>query len=196
MQKFKDKLYNYEAPPPEVLWGKIIEGLDNEKVVQMPRGIRRKSKFLFYGLTAAASLVIIFVSSLFFNKSNELEQVANTQISPAFSQLSQPNKESINLNQQILEKIINAPKDEKLLASNYTRNKDHIKKYITIAGAEGQPVKISPKVATLIISANGQYPSKPVWDDKIDKWQQIMLTSTISASSADFIELIQSQSGN
>lgn len=196
MQKFNDKLYNYEAPPPEVVWSKIVEVIDKEKVVQMPRGIRRKSKFLFYGLTAAASLVIIFVSSLFFKKSAEIMPNTNNKNSAVFSQILQPNKDSINLNQQILEKIINAPKNEKLLASNYTRNKDHIKKYITIAGPEGQPVKISPKVATLIISADGQYPSKPVWDDKIDKWQQIMLTSTISASSADFMELVQSQSGN
>lgn len=196
MKKFKNTLHNYEAPPPESVWGKILEELDEEKVVQMPRGISRKSKFLFYGLTAAASLVIIFVSSLFFNKSTEILPKTNNQNASSFSQLYQPNKDSINLNQQILEKIINAPKDEKLLASNYIRNNDHIKKYITIAGAEGQPVKISPKVATLIISADGQYPSKPVWDDKIDKWQQIMLTSTISASSADFMELIQAQSGN
>lgn len=194
MQNFKNKLYDYETSAPEGIWSKIEEQLDGEKVIQMP-GIRRKSKLIFYGLTAAASLVIIFLGSLFFNRSSEIKPIAgNTELKTG-SQFYQANKDSINLNQEILERIINAPKDEKLLASNYIKNKESIKKYITIAGPEGQPVKISPKVATLIISADGQYPPKPVWNGQIDKWQQIMLTNTMSASSAGIMDLIQSEAG-
>ena len=70
------------------------------------------------------------------------------------------------------------------------------KKYITIAGPEGQPVKISAKVATLILSADKEYPPKPVWNSKIDKWQQIMLSNTISPTSSGMMDMFQMVSNN
>ncbi len=59
MQNFKDKMLNYEAEPPKGTWDHIASELNegNQKVIQLP-GLRKKSRFLFYGLTAAASLVI------------------------------------------------------------------------------------------------------------------------------------------
>ena len=67
-------------------------------------------------------------------------------------------------------------------------------KYITISGPEGEPVKISPKVATLIISADGENPPKPVWNQKINKWQHIMLTNNITPTSGNLIDIIQKAS--
>ncbi|MEO6704641.1 MAG: hypothetical protein ABIN04_02175 [Ginsengibacter sp.] len=192
MQNFKNKLYNYETPPPEGTWEKIADEISNEKVIKMP-GFRRRSKFLFYGATAAAALIIIFASNLLFNKPKETKEVAESPVFKVDKLLSQKIKDSINLNHHILETIINAPKSKKLLAYNSVRPMGLTKKYITIAGPEGQPVKISPKVATLIVSADNEYPPKPVWNKKIDKWQQIMLTSTLSPTSTNLMDMLQTE---
>lgn len=193
MQNFKNKLYNYETPPPEDLWTKISGELDEQKVVQL-KGLRGRSKFIFYGATAAAALIIIFVSNNFFNKhSTEISPGNNSKSSGYISTVAD---DSINQNYQLLEKIINTPKDKKLLASNKVGAEGFSKKYITIAGPEGQPVKISAKVATLILSADKEYPPKPVWNETIDKWQQIMLSNTFSPTSSGLIEMIQMESQN
>jgi len=186
MQDFKNKLYNYETPPPEETWDHIAEELQNEKVINLHT--HKKSKFLFYGATAAASVVIIFVGSLFFKKNKESKSTAN--IVSTHELLAEKIKDSINLNQKILESIIHNPQEKKeIISKNPTQNTS--KKYLTVANPEGQPVKISPKVATLIISADNEFPPRPVWNKKINKWQKIMLASTISPTSVNFIDLIQ-----
>lgn len=186
MKNFKNDLYNYETTPPEGLWGNIVRELDTEKAIRIP-GLRRKSKFLFYGLTAAASLVIIFISTFFFNRNKEAKLVVGTA---AFQALSQKVKDSIVLNHQILESIINTPPDQKLIASTYDKQYGQSKKYITIEGPEGQPVKISVKAATLILSADDEFPPKPVWNKKIDKWKQIMLSNTMPPTSANLVDIL------
>ena len=193
MQNFKNKLYNYETPPPEDLWSKISGELDEQKVVQL-KGWRGKSKFIYYGATAAAALIIIFVSSTFLNK-NSKEFTPEDNFNSA-SYFSSATVDSINQNYQLLEKIINTPKDKKLLASNNADRGSFSKKYITIAGPEGQPVKISAKVATLILSADKEYPPKPVWNDTIDKWQQIMLSNTFTPTSSGIMDMLQMASNN
>jgi hypothetical protein len=191
MQNFKNKLYNYETPPPEEIWQRVADELQNEKVTSLHSG--RKSKFLFYGATAAASVVIIFVGSLFFKKDKDSNPAANTQ--PTHELLAEKIKDSISQNLKILEAIIHTPREKKdIISKSLSENKT--KKYLTVANPEGQPVKISPKVATLIISADGEFPPKPVWNKKIDKWQKIMLASTISPTSVNLIDLIQLAANN
>ncbi len=63
MQDFKNKLYHFETPPPEEIWPQIADELTNEKVIAIHG--HRKNKFLFYGVSAAASIVIIFLGSVF-----------------------------------------------------------------------------------------------------------------------------------
>lgn len=183
MQDFKQKLYDYEPIPPENIWDKIVTELDRSenKVVQIPV-FRRKSKFIFYGLTAAASLLIIFISSLFFEKNkNDNNQVSSV----SFKGDSAANKDlHDSLNNKTLKSIIDSPKGNNVAQSNE-------KKYITIAGPEGQPVKISSKVATLIVSADYDYPPRPVWDKKIKKWKEIMLSSTISPTATNLLDIVQ-----
>lgn len=191
MQNFKNKLYNYETPPPADMWSKISDELDDQKVVQLI-GLRGKSKFIYYGVTAAAALLIIFVSNIFFNKNSNDSGDNSTDRKSYYSSTS---ADSINLNYQLLTKIINTPKDEKLLASNDV-TENFSKKYITIAGPQGQPVKISAKVATLILSADKDYPPKPVWNEQIDQWQQIMLSNTHSTTSAGLMEMMQMVGNN
>lgn len=193
MQNFKNKLYNYETPPPGDMWSKISGELDDQKVVQL-KGLRGRSKFIFYGATAAAALLIIFVSNIFFNK-NSKDPNSGENIVKSGSYFSSSSADSINLNYQLLEKIINTPKDEKLLAYNDVAE-GFSKKYITIEGPQGQPVKISAKVATLILSADKEYPPKPVWNEKIDEWQQIMLSNAFSPTSAGLMDMIQMAATN
>ncbi len=194
MQNSKDKLYNYETPPPEEVWSNITKQLDNEKVNKMP--FKRRSRILFYATTAAAAIVIIFISNQFFNKKTATKPIVQNTTVKVDQLLSQKTRDSINLNYQILETIINAPEDQKLLAYNHVKQEGFAKKYITIAGPEDQPVKISPKVATLIISADNEYPPRLVWDKKIDKWKQIMLNSTLSPTSTNLMDIFQTAAAN
>ena len=78
MQNFKEKLYNYEAEPPAEIWQNINAQLNSSdtKVVSMS-GFRKRSKFIFYGVTAAASLIIIFIISLFFNCCKDIQSLCN-----------------------------------------------------------------------------------------------------------------------
>jgi hypothetical protein len=188
MENFKNKLYNYETPPPEEIWGKITEELQNEKVIKI-QGYK-KSKNIYYLAVAAASLVIIFVGSLFFkkNKSNSSGIVINSKT------ISPEKKDSMVLNHKVLESIIHSPEEKHEIVLNNPEAANLPKRYITVAGPEGQPVKISPKVATLIIAADNEFPPKPTWSKKVDKWQKIMLSSTISPTSAGLADFIQEES--
>ncbi len=189
MQNFKDKLLNYEPEPPKGLWDNIAAELNNsdQKVIQLP-GLRKRSRFLFYGLTAAASLVIIFLSSLFFEKDGKKND------DQAFSFVKK-NDDSLakmqdrdSLNNVALEGIIRSNKTKTTL---FQKQSGEQKKYITILGPGGQPVKISSKVATLIVSADNDYPPKPVWDKTINKWKQLMLSSTLSPTATNLLDIAE-----
>lgn len=189
MQDFKNKLYNYETPPPEEIWDHIEDELNNEKVIKM-HGYR-KNKFLFYGTTAAASIIIIFLGSVFLKKNSHSVLSTKKSVEKESQLITLKIKDSMNLNQQILKSIINNPKERSEIISEHS-NPDLVPtRYLTVAGPEGQPVKISPKVATLIISANNEYPPKPVWNEEIKKWQKIMLGITVSPTSSNFLSLMQ-----
>ena len=189
MQNFKERLYNHEATPPPEIWDNISAELDNKSSKLLPmRGLRRRSKFIFYGLTAAASLIIIFVSSVLFNKSGENIK-SKTSPSSQLDNLTQKVKDSLKLNNKTLEAIIKSSKDKNLLAQNDENPSSKVKKYITIEGPEGRPVKISSKVATLIESTDNEYPPKPVWNKKIEKWKQIMLSSTFFRTSTSLLDI-------
>ena len=189
MQDFKNKLYQYEAPPPEEIWYHIADELTNEKVIAMHG--HRKNKFLFYGATAAASIVIIFLGSVFFKKNSSPVTTAKRPAAKESQLLAEKIKDSITLNQKILKSIINNPQEKREIVSKESNPNINIKKYLTVAGPEGQPIKISPKVATLIISADNEYPPKPVWSKEIRKWQKIMLSSTTPPTSANFVDMVQ-----
>lgn len=190
MQNFKNKLYNYETPPPEEIWQHINEELQNEKVVKIPG--HKRSKNFYYLAVAAASLVIIFIGSIFFKKNNNESNSSGFVINS--KAISAEKKDSMVLNHKMLESIINSPKEKHEIVLNDFKDANLPKKYITVAGPEGQPVKISPKVATLIIAADNEFPPKPIWNKKVDKWQKIMLSSTISPTSAGLADLIQNVS--
>ncbi|HEY5368584.1 MAG TPA: hypothetical protein VIJ75_06275 [Hanamia sp.] len=189
MQNFKEKLFNYETPPPEEIWHHIAGEINNENVVKM-RG-HKKNKFVFYTVAAAASVVIIFLGSVFLKKNSTPKYSYQNKLDQQNLLLAQETKDSVQLNQLILESIINNPKEKKEIVSQEPDDNIKSKTYLTVADPEGQPVKISPKVATLIISADNGYPPKPIWCKEIRRWQNIMLNSTISPTSANFADLVQ-----
>jgi hypothetical protein len=184
MPTFQDMLYHYEVTPPEETWDNIADKLYNEEAIQLYE--HRKPRLLFYGIAAAASIIIIFLASLFFNDSSTTSNKYNIAIS----------KDSIIQNKEILNSIINNPEEKKEIVSNNFDWGKTLKKYLTVEGPSGQPVKISPKVATLILYADNEYPPKPIWSDKICKWQKIMLNTTVPPTSANLLDMIMAASGN
>ena len=192
MQNFKNKLYNYETPPPGEIWQQINTELQNERIVNIPR--YKKSKSFYYLAVAAASLVIIFIGSFFFK--NNTKDHSSAAFSSAKIVSPEKMKDSMVLNHKMLESIIHSPKEKHEIVLNDLKAANLPKKYITVAGPEGKPVRISPKVATLIIAADNEFPPKPTWSKKVDKWQKIMLSSTISPTSAGLADLVQDVSNN
>lgn len=193
MTDFKKKIYNHQTPPPGEIWDRISEELHDEKVVQMPAHTR--SRFLFYGATAAASVIIILMGSLIFTK-NPVNNSTTSNSQKTNKVLAEKIKDSMKLNQKILESIIHNPREKKEIIAKNSKLNSTTKKYLTVANPEGQPVKISPKVATLIISADHEFPPKPVWDKKFGEWQKIMLSSTVLPTSANLIDLLQMAAKN
>lgn len=194
MQTFNDRVYHYEAVPPENIWDEITGELYNEKVKKLRHG---KSRLLFYGVAAAASVIILFLGSLFFqpNSPSSLTDRQH-QMNQSNKITAQITKDSISINQKILNSIINDPQEKKEIVSGDFNLTKAFKKYLTIEGPTGQPVKISPKVATLILSADDEYPPKPIWSNKIHKWQKIMLNTTISPTSASLLDIVAMASNN
>lgn len=190
MKTVKDKLYNYEVNPPEKAWDNIASQIGHAKVVTM------KSRRPLYFAMAGAAAVVIFlaINMIFFNKENPAGN--QNAVFKTATNYSRAKKDSIKKNYQILETIIKAPESKKLIASSHLSERGFNKRYITICGPEGEPVKISPKAATLIVSADDEYPPKPVWDKKISKWQKIMLNSSVSASPTNLMDILQQASNN
>jgi len=192
MQTFQDKLYHYEETPPERTWDDIADKLYNEKVVALHK--RGKRRLISYAVAAAASILILFLGSLFFRNDKHSPLAGKETKSNDLSSLVI--KDSIKLNQQILNSIISSPQEKKEIVSNNFDLGKTLKKYLTIEGPSGEPVKISPKVATLILYADNEYPPKPTWSNEIRKWQKIMLTTTVSPSSASLLDMITRASNN
>lgn len=195
MQTFQDRLYHYEATPPEKTWDEIADKLYNEKVVDLHR--HGKLRLLYYGIAAAASVILLFLGSLFFNNDKPSSLAGNEiQFKKSNNLSTREIKDSIQLNQQILNSIINSPEEKKEIVSNNFDLGKTLKKYLTIEGPSGEPVKISPKVATLILYAGNEYPPKPIWSNEIKKWQKIMLNTTVSPTSASLLDMVASASNN
>lgn len=192
MKTVKEKLYSYEETPPAEAWNAIAGAIGQSKIVPM----RAKRRTVFFAIAAAAVICFLAINFIFFNQSDGDHSPQDTQTTALTADNSSTQKDSIKKNNEVLEKIIKAPESKKLVASSNLSDLGFHKKYITVCGPEGQPVKISPKAATLIVSANNEYPPKPVWDKKIDKWQHIMLTNSLSSSATNLMDIIQEASNS
>lgn len=182
METVNEKLYHFEETPPQEVWTKISERLSGSRVVPMTQ--RKKIRLVAFITSSAAVVILVLINFIFLNKPGDRQLAAIPQ---------KVDSNYMEMNNELLETIINAPASEKLSESKNVVSEGFMQ-YFTVRGPEGEPVKISPKVATLILSADKAYPPRPVWDKKINEWQKIMLTNNIAPTSANLIEIIQQAS--
>ena len=206
MDDLKNKMYNYEVTPPEGVWDAIADDLDRNEARVIP--ITRKRNNTFYYVAAAAVAIVVFCTIFFTNRSstsseeqlitssdnkktgdstvnNNLMTVPtedktiakNTNGSPAKNKIQKERSDQKQAN------AINE-NDSTLLASNTSR-------YITIEGPQGQPVKISSKMALLIDSSETQVPGKPIWHKKISEWREIMKGNTLAPTPGNFLDIVE-----
>jgi hypothetical protein len=95
-------------------------------------------------------------------------------------QKSGPNQKQ---NKEVIKKTDST--DNNLILSNTTS------RYITIEGPQGQPVKVSSKMATLIDSSETKVSSKPVWNKKINEWREIMKSNTLTPTPGNFLDIVE-----
>jgi hypothetical protein len=198
MQNFKDKMFNYEVTPPPESWDIIVSKMAERTGNHLTA--RKINKTFYYGMAAAAAVTIIIFSLIF--SINNSHQKSNKD-SVASSNLDHKPANNHRGNLLNTEDKITIPKDnsQDQILSNNTAVKDKskvinpaiastTKKYIMITGPQGKPVKISSKAATLIVSSDEQNPSKPVWNDKVNKWKDIMKDKILAPTTASFLDIV------
>ncbi len=216
MDNVKNRMYNYETTPPEGVWKAIAAELDRNEVKVIPMVKTRNNTFYYI---AAASVIIILFCLIFFT--NRSSKSANEQLVTSSSNDKTQSDTEVNNNVimtvPIEEKTIlkNNTDTDELLAQNklqksgpnQKQNKKVIKKtdstdnnlilsnttsrYITIEGPQGQPVKVSSKMATLIDSSETKVSSKPVWNKKINEWREIMKSNTLTPTPGNFLDIVE-----
>ncbi len=216
MDNVKNRMYNYETTPPEGVWKAIAAELDRNEVKVIPMVKTRNNTFYYI---AAASVIIILFCLIFFT--NRSSKSANKQLVTSSSNDKTQSDTEVNNNVimtvPIEEKTIlkNNTDTDELLAQNklqksgpnQKQNKEVIKKtdstdnnlilsnttsrYITIEGPQGQPVKVSSKMATLIDSSETKVSSKPVWNKKINEWREIMKSNTLTPTPGNFLDIVE-----
>ena len=206
MDDVKTKMYNYETPPPDGVWQSIAAELDRNEAKIIP--LTKKKNYTFYYIAAASVAVIIFCLIFFTNrpsKSAEQYTTSSDKIqsdtilkSNALITVPREDKTSVknndlptkhkmekdNTNQKQNKEIKKENDDNNMTASNTSR-------YITIEGPQGQPVKISSKMATLIDSSETKISSKPIWNKKINEWREIMKANTLAPTPGNFLDIVE-----
>ncbi|MDQ6757731.1 MAG: hypothetical protein M3004_12440 [Bacteroidota bacterium] len=81
--------------------------------------------------------------------------------------------------------------DKKIDSSTQTTT-DNNSGYITIAGPQGQSVKISAKMASLIDSSSSENSAlKPAWNKKVNEWKEIMKANTLAPTPGNFLDIFE-----
>ncbi|MDB5222005.1 MAG: hypothetical protein JWN83_672 [Chitinophagaceae bacterium] len=208
MDDIKNRMYNYETTPPGGVWEAIAAELDANEAKVIP--IIKKKNNTFYYIAAASIALIVFCLIFFGNrssKSNEqlftsspdkndtainnnllmtvpIEEKTIAKNNSDNNESLKQNKSRKGLNQSQAKDVIRET-DSNLLASNTTS------RYITIEGPQGQPVKISSKMVTLIDSSETKISSKPIWHKKINEWREIMKANTLAPTPGNFLDIIE-----
>jgi len=206
MDDVKNKMYNYETPPPDGVWESIVAELDTNKARIIPMG-KKKNK-IFYFAAAAASVAIIVFCVIFFtnrsSKSNEQFTSSNKTKNDSGAKnnviITVPTEERVTVkkNTEVKHKVQKEVSDQN--KNEETKNTDNVDKdaiasntstYITVEGPQGQPVKINSKMATLIDSSETKTSSKPIWNKKINEWREIMKANTLAPTPGNFLDIIE-----
>ncbi|HEY8688870.1 MAG TPA: hypothetical protein VIM07_06510 [Chitinophagaceae bacterium] len=206
MDDVKNKMYDYETPPPDGVWESIVAELDTNKARIIPMG-KKKNK-IFYFAAAAASVAIIVFCVIFFtnrsSKSNEQFTSSNKTKNDSGAKnnviITVPTEERVTVkkNTEVKHKVQKEVSDQN--KNEETKNTDNVDKdaiasntstYITVEGPQGQPVKINSKMATLIDSSETKTSSKPIWNKKINEWREIMKANTLAPTPGNFLDIIE-----
>ena len=208
MSDFTKRIYDYEAMPPEGVWNDIAKELESSEANVIP--IKRKNNRVFYYLAAASVAIIVFCVIFFTSRSPGSEDTLLT---------TSADKKAVDSG-STNSVIITVPVEEKTIAKNNgqqnslnktqksteeqnrqqdsARNNDpssvtaiNTPRYITIEGPQGQPVKISSKMATLIDSSETQTPTKPIWNKKINEWRELMKVNTLAPTTGNFLDIVE-----
>lgn len=216
-QRVKEKMYNYEEIPPQGVWEDIAAQLDREqKAVVIPMN-KKTNRVLYYSLAAAASLAVIVLAVIFWPskpgttlsamdiKKTNVELIAlNKQDEP----IEPSTKITVPLKERPAEKEDFAVKksdkvpakkeiDQQVKPDQTSTTTDEVDEtkdsdkpaYITITGPEGQVVKVSSKVTSLMESSED--PAKPVWNKKVKEWKTQMQSNTLAPTPGNFMDIIE-----
>ncbi len=201
-KKFKDKMYNYEAMAPQGVWEAIAAELDkgDEKVRIMEP--RKNNRTLTYSLLAAAAVIVIVFCVIFFK--NNGSSSSKSDVAKNDTVKGQQLAENDSLKNQTHHVRITVPveeKKEKDVAINKPSPTDNDndkdvaisepKHYITVTSPDGQPVKVSSKVASLIEPSGENDPSKTKWNKKVKEWKDIMNSNSLNASPGAFLDIVE-----
>lgn len=219
MDDVKNRMYNYETPPPDGVWESIAAELDRNEAKVIPITTKKKNNTFYY--IAAASVAIILFCLLFFtnrsSKSNEQFVATSDKITKDSTTNNDSTNNTVMMTVPIEEKsnTKSVADTDKSLAqnksqegrSNQKQTKDEIKKspstnddliasntpskYMTIEGPQGQPVKVSSKMASLIDSSETKIASKPIWNKKINEWREIMKGNTLAPTPGNFLDIVE-----
>jgi hypothetical protein len=219
MSDIKNRMYNFETPPPDGIWDAIAADLDRNEAKVIPISSKKKN-YTFYYIAAASVGIILFCLILFTNRSHNsnpqlatgpyevkkdnasnndstnntvmmtvpIEEKPNTKNNTNPDNSLAPNKaqkELPNKKQTKEEAKKSFSTDNELIASNSPA------KYMTIEGPQGQPVKVSSKMALLIDSSETKIASKPIWNKKINEWREIMKGNTLAPTPGNFLDIME-----
>ena len=218
MDDVKNRMYNYETPPPEGVWESIAAELDRNEAKVIPISSQKKN-YTFYYIAAASAVILIFSLIFFTNRSKPNDQFVTTSgeivkdsitnhdsandtvmmtvpkeekhttkihSEPDHSLAQNKSQKKGQDEKQTKEAIKKSlPEDDDLIASNTPS------KYMIIEGPQGQPVKVSSKMALLIDSSETKIASKPIWNKKINEWREIMKGNTLAPTPGNFLDIVE-----
>lgn len=221
MDRLKDKMYNYEAMPPSGIWDAIAMELDNTKTPVIPIQKRNSKFLYYSLAAASVAVIIfcvIFFTGQTKNTSREgiVTSEKATNNTAANKDTGYAKNDHTIMTVPTEENDTPVKRDEEVIATNIPRTQkgggpletndtDDSKKtdsvktvpvskgsnYLTIVGPEGQPVKVSAKMATLIDSSDNKVPPKPIWNKKINEWKEIMKGNTLAPTPGNFLDIVE-----
>lgn len=191
MHNLRDKLYNYEVTPPLQSWQVITDALDKADTSNI-QSLKKGKRGFYRGLAAAAITIIMFIGIM---RLIDTALDTNAYVVAAPSRLKEdklavtitvPRANEKNEDRSGSRAVANIPDNN----SNNTAYSGGAKKYIIISGPQGQPVKISPKAALLIVSSDDRNPPNPVWSAKVKRWKDIMKANILGPATANFLDIV------
>jgi hypothetical protein len=206
MDDVKNKMYNYEVTPPEGVWEAIADELDRNGAKVIP--LTRKRNNAFYYVAAASVAVLVFCLIFFTNRSStssdklitssDNKKTGDSTVNNNLMTVPTEEKSTVkNNNGSLAKNKIQKDRPDQKQTKDVIRDNDsallanNTARYITIEGPQGQPVKISSKMASLIDSSETQVPGKPIWHKKINEWREIMKGNTLAPTPGNFLDIVE-----